>query len=298
MDNHLKRFIVKLGIFSLVFILISLLLGSWMVDNKVLWKDYYFIVYGGLGYLVLFFVITFFLMIRDKLNDLKQGKFSLFFVFLSILSLIAFYLSVLFITKVDFNIVFFLIHLIFLSIFFFLALGIFGSDFFVEFIKKFRKEIIICFIFAVLFYIVMFFVWRLWPFFSFLVSRIVYFLLGLTFTHVMLIEPRTLSVSGFNALIGEPCSGVYSMFLFTCLYLFIFFLDYKKLNRKKMLLMFIPSIIGLFLVNVIRIYLLMLVGVFISPYFARTMFHSYIGSILFMVYFIVFWLIFYKWMRR
>ena len=292
------KFILKLGIFSLIFILISLLLGSWMVDNKVLWNDYYFIVYGGLGYLVLFFVIAFFLMIRDKLKDLKQSNFNLFFIFLSILSLITFYFSVLFITKADFNIIFFLIHLIFLSIFFFLALGIFGYNFFKEFIKKFRKEIIICFIFAIIFYIAMFFVWNLWPFFSFLVSRIVYFLLGLTFTHVMLIEPRNLAVNGFNALIGEPCSGVYSMFLFTCLYLFIFFLDYKKLNRKKMLLMFIPSIVGLFIVNVLRIYLLMLVGVFISPEFARTMFHSYIGSILFMVYFIVFWLIFYKWMKR
>jgi exosortase/archaeosortase family protein len=62
--------------------------------------------------------------------------------------------------------------------------------------------------------------------------------------------------------------------------------------------MFIPSSIGLFLVNILRVYLLIVIGASISPDLALTLFHTYAGIILFIIYFLLFWLTFYKWMKK
>jgi exosortase/archaeosortase family protein len=47
-------------------------------------------------------------------------------------------------------------------------------------------------------------------------------------------------------------------------------------------------------VNILRVYLIILAGVLISPEITVQLFHSYAGMLLFIAYFGVFWGIFYK----
>ncbi len=298
-----KELLIKILIFVVAFIAISLVLGPMLV-NTVLMSKLKFSIYGGLGYVFLFITIAFILSTREKLYDTKKyGYGSIVFGVISLLLVIAFYYFEVFVKnnpdKVIGNYLLMLgSHLTFLSIFISLALAVFGFKFIKDFVKNFKKELAICIGIAVIFYFSMSFVWKSWEILSSGVSRVVYYMLKLTFDNTSLTPPRTLMVNGFTARIEEACSGVYSIFLFTCLYLFIMFLDWKVINKKKAVFLFLPTVIGLFFVNSLRIYLLMLTGVFISPDFAINMFHSYIGTILFIIYFVLFWLIFYKWMKR
>ena len=103
---------------------------------------------------------------------------------------------------------------------------------------------------------------------------------------------------GFRVAIDSPCSGIESMFLFTMLYLFITCFDWKVLNKKKLAIMFIPGLLSVFALNILRIYLLILIGEGISVNLALGLFHTNASWIFFMAYFILFWGLLYKWMKR
>jgi exosortase/archaeosortase family protein len=185
-------------------------------------------------------------------------------------------------------------HVLFLSIFIVLALAIFGISFIKYFIKNFKKEIMYILLFTAIAYAAMTYIWGAWVFFSDIVTKAVYNLLKLTFDNVVIKDPRFLSVNGFGVSIGEACSGLYSMFLFICANIMILALEWNRIQRLKGVLMLIPGLVGIWFVNIVRIYLLMLVGVFISPKFAIGMFHSYIGSLLFLIYTLIYIYIFYR----
>ena len=138
----------------------------------------------------------------------------------------------------------------------------------------------------------------LWPYFSFVVSKVVYFLLGLVSSDVAFVPPDIIRFGDFSARIAEACSGIFSIFIFTGLYLFILFIDWNKFNKKKALGLFIPAVLGAFFVNILRVFVLMIVGNYISIEAALGLYHSYTGMIFFMIYFIVFWFFAYKWMKK
>jgi exosortase/archaeosortase family protein len=62
--------------------------------------------------------------------------------------------------------------------------------------------------------------------------------------------------------------------------------------------MFIPGIISVFLLNIIRIFLLIIIGAFVSEKLALGAFHTSASMILFLAYFILFWSLLYKWMKK
>jgi len=144
----------------------------------------------------------------------------------------------------------------------------------------------------------MYFVWQLWPYLSFIVSKSVYFLLRLVSEDVSFIPPDILKYGDFGARIGAPCSGIYSIFIFTGLYLFILFMDWKKFNKKKAFSIFIPAVLGAFAINILRVFILMVVGNNLSREWAFGLYHSYTGMIFFLIYFLAFWLLAYKWMQK
>ena len=98
-----------------------------------------------------------------------------------------------------------------------------------------------------------------------------------------------LGVNEFIVKIGKPCSGIDSMLLFTSLYALIIALDHKVLNKKTALLLFPIGLIGIFAFNIIRVYLLMLIGIHVSEDFAIGLFHQNVGWILFIIYFAIFY---------
>ncbi len=300
LEKGFKQFILRTGIFLGLFVLISFVIGQRIVASSLLYGFNLFI-YGGMGKVLLFLIFGFVLLYRDRLLKLKHYKYELkniWFLVLSLVFTVLFYvleLNIEMFSPSVFSI--FLVHLLFLSIFVFLGFGVFGLGFLKDFFKEFKKELGYFLIFGIVVYSLMYQVWKLWPYLSLIVTRVSAYLLEFV-GKVILIDNYTINFNGFSAQIGEACSGVYSIFIFTALYLFAVILDWRKLNLRKAVLLFVPAVLGAFLVNIFRVFLLFVVGAFISRTVAVGLYHSYVGMIFFLIYFSVFWSLAYKWMKK
>lgn len=300
LEKGFKQFIFRTGIFLGLFVLISFVIGQRIVASSLLYGFKLFI-YGGMGKVLLFSIFGFVLLYRDRLLKLKHCKYGLkniWFLILSLVFTVLFYILELNIGMFSPDILsIFLVHLLFLLIFVFLGLGVFGLKFLGDFFKKFKKELGYFLIFGIVVYSLMYQVWKLWPYLSLIVTKVSAYLLEFV-GEVILIDNYTINFNGFSAQIGEACSGVYSIFIFTALYLFAVILDWKKLDSQKAMLVFVPAVLGAFLVNIFRVFLLFIVGAFVSRTLAVGLYHSYVGMIFFLIYFSVFWSLAYKWMKK
>lgn len=299
-NKNFKQFLIKTAIFVAAFILISMLIGQKIVASSLL-MDFKIFIYGGLGKILLFSILGFILLYRDKLLKIKNYKFkktNIPYLIISLLTTISFYILELNIDKIKINIInTILIHTLFLSIFISLIIGIFGIQFIKTFYKQYKKELRIFLAFGIITYSLMNLVWNLWPYLSRIVTKVSQYLLsflGPTST----IDTYTIIHKGFIVKIGEACSGIYSIFIFSALYLLAILLDWKKLNKIKAMLTFIPALIGAFLVNILRVFLLMVIGANYSREIAVGLYHSYTGMIFFLIYFAIFWKLTYKWMKK
>ncbi|MBN2423043.1 archaeosortase/exosortase family protein [Candidatus Woesearchaeota archaeon] len=174
-----------------------------------------------------------------------------------------------------------------------LAVAVYNFSFIKTQFNKFKKQIPVFAVIFLFYYFLIQFFQGIWRFLGNFVANSVYFILSLTFKNTYLkmdaISAPRLGVNNFIVGISKECSGIDSLLLFLSLFSVIFVLDWKRLNKKRMLTLLIPGIIGTVAYNLFRVYVLLLVGVFISPEFAVDMFHSNIGWILFLVFFIIFW---------
>lgn len=98
-----------------------------------------------------------------------------------------------------------------------------------------------------------------------------------------------MSVDGFSVIIGPPCSGVFSMVLFTALFSFVYWLDREKINGRRALKLYIIGVLGAYLVNLLRVVALLIIGAVWSPKIAVGLFHTNAGWILFAVYSFAYW---------
>ena len=253
----------------------------------------------------IFVIVISLIFIRKKLAKLKVDKLKrkniLIFGSLSLFFLIMQYLFK-YLTKINldfalqhtfsFTIVKLLINILFIIS---LALAIYGYTFIKRFIKTFWKEIIIFSIIFVFYYFIIDVFGLIWFPLSVFITRTLYFLFSLSFSNVVMQFPTIpgegprLGLNDFIVGISKDCSGIDSLLFFISLFAFLFVLNWKFLDKKRMAILFIPGLLGAVAYNILRIYLLMLVGVFISPEFAIDMFHSNIGWMLFLIYFFVFW---------
>jgi exosortase len=301
MEKGFKQFLWKTGIFVLLFIIFSGIIGINLFANGLLtkWK---LEIYGRIGYILLFSIAGFILVYRKRLTEFKVFKrkpIDIVFIVLSFILLFAFYMveeSAGNIAINTLNII--LVHALGLSVFVFLVFGIYGWEFIKNFAKNFKKEIMYFLIFGIIVYSLMKTVWSLWPYLSAGVLTVTKFLLTLFGIEVEVLGPATISVHNFAVQIAEACSGIYSIFIFAALYLFIVFLDWNKMNKKKASILFIPAVLGAFAFNIIRVFVLMLVGAYISRDIALGLYHSYSGMIFFLIYFGLFWGLGYKWMKK
>jgi exosortase/archaeosortase family protein len=259
-------------------------------------------IYGGMGYLILFCILGFFMLNREKLFKLKHQERSVYdyvLIILSMLLLAGFYILEMNIDGIAITLLNkLLIHLLFLSLFACLLFGIVGIRYAKAVFKLFKKELLYFLIFFIISYSLMTYVWKLWPYFSYAVSKVVYVLLKIISDEVTFRGSDILIFEGFAAKIGEACSGIYSIFIFTGLFVFILFMDWYKINKKRALLLFIPAVIGAFAANILRVFLLMVIGAYLSREAALGLYHSYTGMVFFMVYFVVFWFFAYRWIKK
>jgi exosortase/archaeosortase family protein len=255
--------------------------------------------------MVLISSIAFILYERDELKKLKLASYkktNLLYVLFSFLLIPAFFsIASLLLKESSFTSnlpLSVLTHLLIILVPLFLIPGVFGVEFIRKFVKKFWRVILLCIGVGLIFDVSIFYVWKLWPIFSTIVLHAVYFLLSLSFRDVAIVPPFGLFLDNFVVFIEEACSGVDSLYLFSLLYLLLAFLDWRQFNKKKLFLMLIPAILGLFAVNILRVYVLILAGVFVSPELTVTLFHTYIGMVLFIIYFMLFWRFLYTWMKE
>ncbi|GBE20040.1 MAG TPA: hypothetical protein ENG87_02390 [Candidatus Pacearchaeota archaeon] len=298
MEKGFRQLLIKTGIFVGLFVLFSLIIGQKIVASELL-SGFKIFIYGGLGKILLFSILGFIILYRERLVKLRWGKTSPLFLLLSFILLALFYIVELNITNISIsalNII--LVQALFLSVFISLLIGVFGLNFIKDFAKQFRKELGYFLIFGAVVYSLMYQVWKLWPYLSLVVLEITHFLLNLISNNVYLIGESTLILEGFSAQIAEACSGVYSIFIFTALYLFIILLDWNKIDKLKAAIVFIPAVIGAFFMNILRVFLLFIFGGYISKTLALGLYHSYVGMVFFMIYFIIFWVLFYDRIKK
>lgn len=301
MKEGFKQFLVKTGIFVALFIVFTGIIGINLFANGLLdnWK---LEIYGRIGYILLFSMAGFILVYKKRLTDFKVFKRKIteyMLIVLSFVLLAGFYVLEKNIYKLQLNLInIILVHIFGLSIFIFLVLGVYGWSFIKDFARKFKKELFYFLIFGLVTYSLMKFVWNLWPYLSLGVLKIVYFFLKLFGLNAVVINSDVINLNGFAVQIAEPCSGIYSIFLFSALYLFIVFLEWNKMNKMKASLVFIPAVLGAFVFNAIRMFFLMLVGAYISKDLALGLYHSYSGMVFFLIYFGLFWGLAYNWMKK
>lgn len=296
--------LIRLFIFLTLFLGVTGIVGPTIVASNLLY-GYGFFIYGNMGKLVILMALVFPLFIKERIPDIPKIRWhnhNFLFAIASALCLAGFFplsrITLLQTTPNSFSFLNVLCHAVLLAVPLFCLLAIFGVQFLSQFVKTYKKEIGICVTLGTVLYLAIFQVWKLWPIFSHGVLTSVSFLFGLTFEKVRVIPPRILVVDSFAVRIEQACSGIDSLFLFTSMYSIIGFIERKTLIVSRYIVSFVIAAIGLYLVNILRVYLIILYGVLVSPDTAIKLFHTYAGMVLFIIYFALFLRLCYPWIRK
>lgn len=124
----------------------------------------------------------------------------------------------------------------------------------------------------------------LWDPLAYAALRLSYAALALVYDDVYLdLETLALGVKDFVVLVGAPCSGYEGIGLisvFTALYLFMF---RREFRFPRALLLLPAGIVSIWLFNVLRIVVLIVIGAEVSPEIALGGFHSQAGWVSFLL---------------
>lgn len=178
------------------------------------------------------------------------------------------------------------------------AVGSFGLSNIKKIASYYHHELLVAFAAAIGFYLLLTFIYSTWGLLATAVLHAVRLLLDLSGLTVAIVEPRTLLLDKFGITIAQYCSGIESLALFSGLYAIVGFLDWPKLHRRKFLITFPLALVGLFICNILRVYVLILGGYYINPQLAFSLFHTYAGMLFFILYAAIFWKVSYAWMLR
>jgi len=307
--NGFKEFLVKSAVFVVLFIVIQLITMN-LASQTFLPGEIKPFAMDDLAESLFFVLIVFLALNKEKILKIKEYTVGLWNRIFSVLVIIAlfpvyfqykkFMLANIGIVKESLWFFSSVEYLILLVILFFLIMFVYGFKFIKDFFKEHKKGLGFVLIGTVVIYNVIRQFQELWPYLSHFVSKAVYYLLSFIGTANLSFvgDLPLISFNGFAVKIAQTCSGIDSIFLFTGLYFGILAWDWGVLNKRKALLMFIPGVIGAFMLNIIRIFLLILMGAYISRDFALNMFHTNASAILFLIYFAVFWKLIYNWMKK
>jgi exosortase/archaeosortase family protein len=111
-----------------------------------------------------------------------------------------------------------------------------------------------------------------------------------------LILPNILLTDKFGITVAESCSGIESIALFSGLYIIVGLLDRERLNIRRYIWVFPAALAMLFALNIVRVFALIAAGYYINAEFAFSLFHTYAGLIFFILYSVIFWAAFYRYL--
>lgn len=279
--HNIRNLLIRTFIFLLLFSIAVGICVNWLVDNGFYMPGNYWI-YGNKGKLIILLAILFPFVIREKrhlLPKLQWDTTQFLFGSCFILSLLGFFV----ITPISY----FYSHIFLILSPLFLLIFIFGLQFLTKFVRVFIKELLFMLGIGLAFYFFIPFIWNLWPLFSEMVLRSVSTIFSFFFS-TRVISPDILVVESFRVRVGEECSGLESLFMFSALYILIGSFERKVIHIPKYALAYIPLAIGLYLVNILRVFIIILVGVVWSEELSIQLFHTYLGMIFFVMYFLLF----------
>ena len=166
----------------------------------------------------------------------------------------------------------------------------------------FKKTYNSLFVFALATYIFYLFtqiLWLLWGYLSVGVTKILFFIFSLftSQTSMELGGNPTLTLLNFRVTIGAPCSGVEGASMFIGLFFLLMVYEFKNLHWKRASYVFVAGLAGVYIINIIRVALLVLVGTR-YPDFALGVFHSNLGWVLFSGFILALIYVSYNWMKK
>jgi len=290
-------------LFTFINVIVAGIVGPTLLSNKFL-NVFYFSIYEVLLNLILLWLSLFVLININKFKTLTIGSYKkmnlLFILFATFLVVLFFIIKNILNQYSSFSENFPLsisAHILVFSIPALVFLGIFGYKFLKTLITDFYKELAISGLVSTFSTLVLIKLISSWFILTSVILSITKFLLSLSSISVTILPPTTLALDKLTVDVGQTCSGIESIFLFSIFYLLISTFEWNHFNKMKVMLLYIPSIIGLFLLNVIRVYLLIIISLFISPSFSLGTLHTNLGLIFFVLYFFIFWKLFYSWMK-
>jgi len=291
MNDNSKKVILRIGILTLLFLLVTSINNYFNFGEELAIK--YFSIFIYIGFI---FLLILFLIFRKKFTEIKVPKFDLkqatIFFLVALALLLVRFLFVPAPFRKGFTIVAFIL----------IALGLFGLNYSTEFARKFKYEIAgVAILFIGLNYLTFLFE-DAWQLFSNTSTIIVYHLLNLSFENVMLDLSTPgkpiVGPQGFIAGVYKQCSGIESLIIFTTLFALAVAMEFDKLKKSRVVIGFIIGILGMYLITVLRIYVIIVVGALIGAEFAVNLVHNAISMVLFVAYFILFWFFSFKWMKK
>ncbi len=303
MKSSLKPIIFRSIVFVAVFLFVSALIGSWVIPTRLLYGSYFY-TYGNMGKALIVFIVALSMLTKSKLSDLKvyprdwidsilivAGVMLLPIVYTLHMSLLGYQEAnqSLLLLVASHSLLVLLVTLIFL--------GCFGFFTIQSVLNVYRQQVVTSLLFSILTYFAIFQVWKLWPLLSRLVLNIVFVAIKPFVDYAEIEAPLYLTANNFSIIVGEACSGLDSMLMFTFLYIFMILSEIELINKTKAFLLFIPAFIGVFMLNILRVSLLVVIGALYSEDLAIGMFHTYAGMVLFLIYFFIFVSYFYKYIK-
>lgn len=177
-----------------------------------------------------------------------------------------------------------------------LSVFIFASFFGYDFIKQNYGSLILSYTLSLV------------TFFLASVGSLIWFYMA---NNIAFVSENLLVLMGFEGVVNQPglapivgtqdfyvritalCSGTDSLILFAVMYFIFFAFDYDIMNKTRAFWYFVIGILGIIIINTIRITALIYIGTF-DPEFALGAFHTNAGWFLFLIYFLIYWNLVYK----
>ena len=160
--------------------------------------------------------------------------------------------------------------------------ALFIAIFNIDFIKKFESELFLLIYMVCLYLIAEVLIDKFWFYFSNTILFALGYILPL-FSKTVAIDPSQLMVSmnSFTVNIGATCSGIYSLTTFTFLFVSSVMMIQKKakIHIFKTIGALTAGLVMIFILNIIRITIIVSVGAFYSPELAIDLFHEYLSAI-------------------
>jgi len=288
-------------VFLCLFVGISGAAGPRIISGGILFQDG-FGIYGGVGKAMIFALIAFVLLARHNKSRIELQPWQPLLLFWFAAAASFFVLAWVATTSLlaGHNDIQNLItaHGGLLLCLVFAAIGCFGPKNMQLLWRQYKREIVLSAGLAIAFFLFLTIVYALWQPLAAIVLYCVHNLLMFSGLQAVVVPPNTLIFDKFGITVAEYCSGIESIALFTSLYALVGLLDWKRLNVRRYIITFPFALIMLFMLNIVRVYALIMAGYYINTEIAFSLFHTYAGMIFFILYSAAFWAVAYKYLLK